>query len=103
MRRQADDTARDISGHFLGHLKLETAQFEAVSPGNERHGGGHACAERSSHQVGGRKSLAPALIVTRGIGRKVAAGRTVGCGAMEIALIFAGDFDHKGIAVLAIL
>jgi hypothetical protein len=95
MRGQADYAPRDIGGHFLGDLKLQTAQFEAVSPGNERHGCGYACAERSSHQVGGRKSLTATLIVARGIGRKIAAGRTVGCGAMEIALIFTGDFDHR--------
>jgi hypothetical protein len=103
MRGQADNSTRDASGHFLGHLKLQTTQFETVPAGDECHGGGHACAERSSHQVRGRKSLTAALIIAGGIGREAAAGRTVGCDAMEIALIFAGDFDHEGIAFLAIL
>ena len=97
MCRQPDDAAREAGGHFLGHLKLQTSQFETEAAGSERHGGGHACAERSGHQIGGRKTLAAALIVAWSIGHEAAAGRTVVRDAMKIALIFASNFDNEAL------
>jgi hypothetical protein len=64
---------------------------------HDRHGGGDAGRVSGGDQVGGRERRAAPLIIARGIGDEIVAGRFVFGGAMQLALVSAGDFDHAAI------
>src|SRR4029079_18763744 len=52
-------------------------------------------AERGGSEVGGRKRFAAALVVPRRVSVESAAGGFMEGNAMQLALVFAGDFDHR--------
>ncbi len=94
LRRNPDDAAWSVGGHLLGDLELEPAQLDALLTSEERHGRRDAGGEGRRGQIGGRKRLAAALVVLRRIGVQLAARGFVEGDAMQLALVFAGDFDH---------
>ena len=95
-RLQPHNPPRRIGAHLLHRLHRHPLQLEPVPLGRDPHDRGHTGGQSRGHEIGGRKTLPLSLVIDRGIGGELGAGRTMQRFAMKLALVTDGDLDRQG-------
>ena len=89
------DTPRGIGAHVLEHFDPGPVELESIALCHDPHNCEHACSQCGCHEIGGRESLASAVVVDWGVGYQGVTGRAVFCAAAELALIADLNLYHR--------
>ncbi len=96
---KARDAARRVLGHVLADFDAQAFEGDVFPFRDDAHHGGHASAEGGGDEISGGKGLAAPVVVERRVGVDGVAGRLVGGGAAEAALVGELDANHDGVLV----
>ena len=91
---EAADPAGGHGGHVFFDDGRRAGHVDAVSAGDDAHGGEDAGAERRSDEVGGGEAFAAALVVPGGVCGEGGGGGLMHGSAVQVSFVVHLDGDH---------